>query len=73
MPPTRIIPLDDFDTQNHNDDVLDMLPDGNKHLVEGLFLLTPAQRIGEPHTVVLRTNMARDVGSHEDRINAYSK
>lgn len=46
-------------------------------MVEGntaqLPFLTSSHRMGEPHIIALRTKMARDVGSHEDRINAYSK
>jgi hypothetical protein len=46
-------------------------------MVEGdtpqLPFLTSSHRLGEPHVIALRTKMARDVGSHDDRINAYSK
>jgi hypothetical protein len=46
-------------------------------MVEGgtpqLPCLTSSHRLGEPHVIALRTKMARDVGSHDDRINAYSK
>ncbi|KAI8336995.1 hypothetical protein BC941DRAFT_426320 [Chlamydoabsidia padenii] len=39
--------------------------------VIGQPVLTPTQRIGEPHTVALRTRTAHNIGSHGDRINAY--
>ncbi|SAL95190.1 hypothetical protein [Absidia glauca] len=45
-------------------------------MVEGdtpqLPFLTSSHRLGEPHVIALRTKMARDVGSHDDRINAYN-
>lgn len=73
MPPTQTTPSNGFDVNQHIDDVLGTPPDESQHLMDGLPLLTTAHRIGEPHTVALRTNMARGVGSYEDRINAYSK
>ncbi|CAO3595815.1 unnamed protein product [Absidia cylindrospora] len=48
------------------------LPDGSLLMTRQLPFLTPIHRVGEPHSVVLRTKLARDVGSHEDRINAYN-
>ncbi|KAI8085201.1 uncharacterized protein BX664DRAFT_338798 [Halteromyces radiatus] len=51
---------------------------GEKEQISGipnfspLPFLTPIHRIGEPHSIVLRTKMAREVGTHEDRINAYN-
>ncbi|KAI9307847.1 hypothetical protein BJ944DRAFT_285898 [Cunninghamella echinulata] len=34
--------------------------------------LTPMHRIGEPHTIHLKTKSARDVGTRDDRMNAYN-
>ncbi|KAI8331333.1 hypothetical protein BC941DRAFT_517582 [Chlamydoabsidia padenii] len=56
---------------------LDSFPGEKQVLVEPvssthLPFLTPSLRMGEPHVIALRTKMARDVGSHDDRINAYN-
>ncbi|CAO3614062.1 unnamed protein product [Cunninghamella blakesleeana] len=46
--------------------------EGSISKITNLPFLTPMHRIGEQHTIHLKTKSARDVGTHNDRINAYN-